>query len=51
MGIAYADYGAAGSNAFVGGAVDNCRVTNGNGKCWMLAIDRIKPSGLNEKQT
>ena len=52
MSIAYADYGEMGSNVFVGGATDRCHTTKGtDAKCWTLAINRIKPSGLNESQT
>ena len=50
MAIAYADYGPGGSNVFVGGSIDNCRVPGNGDKCWMLAINRIKPTGLNESQ-
>ena len=52
MAIAYADYGSAGSNVFVGGATDRCHTTANNDlKCWTLSINRLKPSGLNESQT
>ena len=36
MAIAYADYGAGGSNVFIGGAIDNCRVPGNGDRCLPL---------------
>ena len=49
--IAYADFGSGGSNVYVGGAVDNCYRSDHDNECWHLAINRITPNGLNERQT
>ena len=50
--MTYIDHGPSGSNAYFGGAVDTCHWNHKHDdECWRLAINRVKPNGLNEKQT
>lgn len=49
--VTYIDHGQTGSNAYFGGAVNTCYVSSGDSSCWRLAINRVKPTGYNEKQT
>ena len=47
----YIDFGSGGSNVYIGGATDSCRITNGDPICWTLSINRMKPTGMKESQT
>ena len=50
--LTYADYGANGSNVFVGGVVDSCYYSQGGStpSCWVLSINRMTSTGLMESQ-
>ena len=51
MSVTYIDHGAGAANAYFGGAVNNCFVTKKDDECWMLAINRVYPTGLMKSQT
>ena len=50
LAITYADYGATGSNVFVGGAVDTCYYdgSSSSNSCWQLSINRMTHNGYKE---
>ena len=50
--LTYADYGASGSNVFIGGVVDTCYYSPGGStpSCWVLSINRMTSTGYNESQ-